>query len=1154
MSDVSADHTYNMNDGMINPVKGADTQGKKSLTEEGDAHSRLTKNSDKDGQVKECAKSDTEGAVMSICPFVCGICSEKFDKMTLFSAHLKTHENLTGKHFALQEKNKKQSRELHDQGKVDADVFNCGICTLKFPSMSLLHEHMVGEENISDYSYSNADHTARPPDSLNNKPQSDSDAESEITDLASSSNGEMSYEDEKEKGNDLSTLKTQKDAKAKESTKINDRLKNLKVEKKLTKKGQGVKRRMEENEEVKTRKTEKNSKIRKSSPISDMNDVISTYGTRGNLSPVTRSSRRSSCKRVDYKALAGISSPKYESENRLTNASEPAASGESVKATECKNVRNSLNHEKLPIQKDTIQLETELENDKTVIKGSGSSKKKIIVKVFPKEKDSSDTAEEVKCLKENQERNNIEIKAKDVTSVNDDKKIADSNEETVANVEDIALKTDGTSVDADTENSYTAVKVEIDSDYNASDNDSDDDFGEDESHDEDDDQNDPDFIPQEGTEEEDIDHTVSVSDTNDRQSYLNKFKVKKKRIFKNEEGQPMKNCLYPCAVCGRYFLWKALKKHMFAHVSARIVECAQCGKKYKSKRHLNDHVRSVHTMKKYGCPKCSSILKGNQSFEKHIMSHILKREITEPLDEVEKVEVSEEDYIKWRSQQIGKCPSYQKKKKKSIWEDKREESGLDLEILKEGPLHGEHIVLESEVVGTWKNQDCKICKKHFVSHESLLTHMLEHKEEQHFSCKSCKGFFQTAEHLKNHIDSVHGERDIVCDICGEHLRSRYALWSHKGKHLMKKDEYYSEEIVQKLQEEMPGKSKNRGKFGTGGKQELKECEVCGMQVMAVRYKRHMEVHNTTKDWECDICHNFYKTRRYLIDHKKKTHFSEMVTCDICGQKFKGKSYLEIHKQTHGPRDKKCPHCDKGFTTIMYLKAHLLTHEEKKRFRCEKCMAAFSHKQRLSIHLVEVHGEGASRPCKYCGELFPSRQKARRHERIAHEGFVMPTRVKKKQNYVNIFKVNETDNESLESKIVRLMPAGSEEVSVLPGIVKIPFSKNKAVDDNTKISTENQTTSDSSGIVSSVGKERYIKLQNGDEYKVMFEKEGDASSLEFVELTEDEQNIIIQEADGIIAEATPETPEQGEHVEQILEIPDTAEQCQILLYPDRKSVV
>lgn len=218
--------------------------------------------------------------------------------------------------------------------------------------------------------------------------------------------------------------------------------------------------------------------------------------------------------------------------------------------------------------------------------------------------------------------------------------------------------------------------------------------------------------------------------------------------------------------------------------------------------------------------------------------------------------------------------------------------------------------------------------------------------------------------------------------------------------------------------------------------------------------------------------------------------------------------------------------------------------EKKRFRCDRCMAAFSHKQRLTIHMVEVHGEGASRPCKYCGDLFPSRQKARRHERIAHEGFVIPTRVKRKSSYVNVLKMNENDTESLQHKIVRLMPSGSGLVSVTPGIFTVPVSKNNVIENDGQNSVDNKIT-DMTDIEAGGGNEQYIKFGNGEEYQVMIKKE-DSHALEFVELTEHEQNVVIQEA----AQTSTIGDEQGEeNVEQVLEIPETAEQCQILLYPD-----
>lgn len=217
--------------------------------------------------------------------------------------------------------------------------------------------------------------------------------------------------------------------------------------------------------------------------------------------------------------------------------------------------------------------------------------------------------------------------------------------------------------------------------------------------------------------------------------------------------------------------------------------------------------------------------------------------------------------------------------------------------------------------------------------------------------------------------------------------------------------------------------------------------------------------------------------------------------------------------------------------------------EKKRFRCDRCMAAFSHKQRLTIHMVEVHSEGASRPCKYCGELFASRQKARRHERIAHEGFVIPTRLKRKPSCVNVLKINENDNESLQHKIVKLMPSGSGLVSVTPGIFTVPVSKNDVIESDVQNSVDKVT--ELIDVDAGEGNEHYIKFGNGEEYQVMIKKEN-SQGLEFVELTEDEQNVFIQEA---AQTATIGDEEGEENVEQVLEIPETAEQCQILLYPD-----
>lgn len=224
--------------------------------------------------------------------------------------------------------------------------------------------------------------------------------------------------------------------------------------------------------------------------------------------------------------------------------------------------------------------------------------------------------------------------------------------------------------------------------------------------------------------------------------------------------------------------------------------------------------------------------------------------------------------------------------------------------------------------------------------------------------------------------------------------------------------------------------------------------------------------------------------------------------------------------------------------------------DRKRFRCEECMAAFSHKQRLTIHMVEVHGQGASRPCKYCGDLFSSRQKARTHERIVHEGFVKPAKPKKESSFVNIVKMSGENSESLENRIVRMMPHGYGTVTISPAAVKMAAQTNIPVQNGVKTVADKMPLDTS---VSSAKDGQFIKLENGEEYQVMIEKDGtcNSESLEFVELTEEEQNVIIEEAanDGLMSHAGPVLEQDNENVEQILEIPENAEQCQILLYPD-----
>lgn len=852
-----------------------------------------------DNNVKDVVTEQGDNLSKDVCPFVCGICSMKFSKIAPFYTHLNTHKKFD--HFSqLTEKNK-ILEALNVKEKVDENIFKCGICDVEFPSMSQLHYHMVAEENTADYNYSNVDHIARPDKSMV-KVQNDSsyviEESAAIKNMRTRSNKSGGKKKRKEAENLGDDKNVRSIRKTSGGVYESNKAREDSEQEQLMKTRLGGKRKKSVSNSAdempiitaakKSRITGGKMENKKSSMLNVPEfSVIHTHGSRGSAGPATRSSRRCDSgisKRVDYKALAGISSsPKYE-----VSVVENQVKAKGLKRTK---KENDTSDEK---KKEECVISDQGNNLKANTNEMNTMKYNNVVKVVPREK-------VIKVIKI-EARKAESVSEKDIvlnTENTDDRKPAKNNESS-ADVENNEIVDDKNRTEEIAKADGTLFEKVIDhlgsdddeasDEYNVSSHDSDDDYRDEVQLDETDNaEKDADFDPLSETVDNCVDdNIVSLTNTRDPDQYLNKYKVKRKRIYNSTSGQLIKNCLYPCIVCGRYYSWKALKKHMFAHIKAKVVKCEQCGRCYKSKRHLNDHIRSVHSMKKYRCAVCSNILKGNQSFEKHTMMHILKKEITAALDEIEKVEVTEEEYRQWKGVQdtenTYKSPMKDHKKKEEKDEDSNNDKVVAIDYFEGGVIHGEEIDLDGDIVGTTKNRNCKICKKCFLTHESLLKHMLVHKDERHFSCETCNAFFQTLEHLQNHTQTVHGEQDLICNICGEGMRSQYALWSHKGKHLMKKDKYYSEEVVKKLQDEITERTKRpRNK---NFPQSL-ECEICGMAMMYSRYKRHLEVHNTTNDWECDLCHKQYKTRRYLIDHKKKTHSTERMTCDICGLSFKG---------------------------------------------------------------------------------------------------------------------------------------------------------------------------------------------------------------------------------------------------------------------------
>lgn len=95
---------------------------------------------------------ETLNGIMSLCPFVCGICDAKFDSIAIYFSHIQKH-NIMNKyiHCCFE-----SSSKLSD----DNNVYSCGKCQFKFPSVCTLYKHLLEDEAMTEFVFRNDDKTA----------------------------------------------------------------------------------------------------------------------------------------------------------------------------------------------------------------------------------------------------------------------------------------------------------------------------------------------------------------------------------------------------------------------------------------------------------------------------------------------------------------------------------------------------------------------------------------------------------------------------------------------------------------------------------------------------------------------------------------------------------------------------------------------------------------------------------------------------------------------------------------------------------------------------------------------------------------------------------------------------------------------------------
>ncbi|XP_058798727.1 zinc finger protein 665-like isoform X4 [Phymastichus coffea] len=212
--------------------------------------------------------------------------------------------------------------------------------------------------------------------------------------------------------------------------------------------------------------------------------------------------------------------------------------------------------------------------------------------------------------------------------------------------------------------------------------------------------------------------------------------IKKAAGHSKQSGSRNKDRLFSCDQCpytnkNRY----ELKVHVIRkHSNEYNYECEQCGKKYKIKGDLTNHIRFQHREQPIICDVCGKTCGNSNSLYVHQKFAHYKAEF--------------ECHICHRRMVS--------------------QANLDEHVLKQHEQRQDAI--------------CEECGKTFTRQSRLKIHMRIHLGIKPHDCKLCGKAFSRKTALRQHLLIHTGQRPYLCDICGKSFTQKPGLISHRKSH------------------------------------------------------------------------------------------------------------------------------------------------------------------------------------------------------------------------------------------------------------------------------------------------------------------------------------------------------------------------------------
>ncbi|XP_065226138.1 gastrula zinc finger protein XlCGF57.1-like [Planococcus citri] len=286
-----------------------------------------------------------------------------------------------------------------------------------------------------------------------------------------------------------------------------------------------------------------------------------------------------------------------------------------------------------------------------------------------------------------------------------------------------------------------------------------------------------------------------------------------------------------CNICGGHFSLRSdLKRHMLIHEGVKPFKCAECGKSFRRKSHMNEHIRAYHSpyhTRPYKCDICGKrfVAQFHLNTHKRLAGHYRSSKLSKftSADVDDGVTVEERDStIVLGAKKVRKLVSSKRKKNSNP---------------------SQFFV-------------CKVCSRNYSKPAYLERHMTSHEASKPFKCAECDKSFATKCTLKQHIILMHinDQRSLdpqyyYCAHCNYRGQFKESLVYHIKRHHISNlslDEF--------------------------------SCTVCGKTFTQMGHRKIHErtVHVKEKCFCCTNCGKRYKYDRDLAQHLKREQCKTQV--------------------------------------------------------------------------------------------------------------------------------------------------------------------------------------------------------------------------------------------------------------------------------------